>query len=92
MRRPVADGLDPVAIRVEQESGVVVRMVGGAEAGRAVAAPARCETGGVEGVHGRAARRAEAPVAVIGRHGGRRARADGQVGVAVIPGAVRATP
>ena len=62
----MAHGLDAIAVGVEQERSVIARVIIGPEAGRPVASPARSEPGSVEGIDGRTARGAEAPVAVVG--------------------------
>ena len=51
----MADRFDVVAVRVEHEGGVVIRVVPRAQARRAVVAATGGEGGGVEGVHLRAA-------------------------------------
>src|SRR5436853_6057891 len=57
-----ADRLDVMAVRIEQEGGVVAGTVIGAKARGAVVAPAGCQALGVEAIHGRAARRTESDV------------------------------
>src|SRR5258708_5475942 len=54
-----ADGLDVVAVGIEQEGGVVGRAVIGAQPGTAVIAPAGLDPGAVEAVDGGAIGRAE---------------------------------
>jgi len=81
---PVAHGLDAVAVGVEQERGVVGRVVTGSQAGPPVAAPAVGEPGRMERFDGRAARGAQAPVPVVG-HDSAGGLPDAQVGVPVVP-------
>ena len=50
LHRAVVDGLDVVAVGVEDEGAVVVLVVVRAQAGLAVVGPARGERGGVEGL------------------------------------------
>ena len=53
-------GLDPVAVGIDDEGGVVARTVVGAQAGPAVVASAGPGRSGVEGVHALRRRRGEA--------------------------------
>ena len=63
----VVDGLDVVAVGVEDEGPVVAGVVGGALAGGAVVRVARFERGSVEGVDGLVRVGAERDVDVLGR-------------------------
>jgi hypothetical protein len=58
----VTDRLDAIAVRVDEERAVVVLVVGGTRAGRAVVHAACGQAGGMEGVDLRRARRPECPV------------------------------
>src|SRR4051794_26604607 len=62
LARRVADRLDVVAVRVEDEGAVVSRVIVGAYAGGAIVLAAGGEGGGVEGVHRRAVGRGEGHV------------------------------
>src|SRR5271168_5075846 len=58
----MADGLDVVAVRVEDEGTVIVRMILRAQARRAIIASAGSERGGVERAHLRLVLRGESHV------------------------------
>jgi hypothetical protein len=49
--RFVAMGLDPISIGIDDERGIVVRVVVGANSRRAVVAPSRFQRGCVEGIN-----------------------------------------
>src|SRR5690349_14161194 len=86
-----AIGLDAIAVRIDDEPGVVAGPVVGAQPRLAVVPPAGFQRGGVEGVDALARRGIEADVEarlVVGRHRALR-RADPQ-GNAVAPVADRA--
>ena len=53
-RSPVDDGFEPVTVRVTHEGGVVVRTVGRAQTGRAIAGAAVRERSRMEGIDRRA--------------------------------------
>ena len=63
----MVDGLDVVAVGIEDERAVVARVVGGALTGRAVVRVARVDRGAVEGVDRLVRVHAERDVDVLGR-------------------------
>ena len=65
----MADGFEPVAVRVGQKCGVVGGVVVGTQARQPAARPAMGQPGGVDCGNRRPVRRAKAPVAAVGNHG-----------------------
>lgn len=82
-------GLDPVSIRVAQEGGIVVCMIGRTQAGRTIANAAVRDTSGMKGIDRRPVGGTEAPVPArrFERCGGCiGVSANRQVRVPIVPG------